>query len=323
MALLDIEHLSVRYPVRRGWLGRRAWVHAVDDVSFAIGAGETVGLVGESGCGKSSLARALLGLETACAGRIRFADADVTAARGPLRRRLLRGVQMVFQDPYGSLNPRRRIGSMLEEVLAVHSRLRGAARRERAVELLGLVGLEAEHLGRWPHQLSGGQRQRVGIARALAVEPRLLLADEPVSALDVSVQAQIINLLADLQEKLGLAYLFVAHDLAVVEHVRQRVLVMYLGRIVEAAPTAALFQTPAHPYTRALLAALPRLDAARRHVPAAPPGDLPSPLAPPPGCAFHPRCPLAQDICRRVRPELEPLAADRPGHFAACHLCRG
>lgn len=322
MPLLDVEHLSVRYPVRHGWLGRRQWVRAVDDVSFSVAAGETVGLVGESGCGKSTLARTLLAMERPHAGSVRFDGLDVTRPRAAALRRLRRGVQMVFQDPFGSLNPRLRIGSMLEEVLTVNTPLRGRARRERATALLELVGLGAEHLRRWPHQLSGGQRQRVGIARALAVEPRLLLADEPVSALDVSVQAQIINLLGELQRRLGLAYLFVAHDLAVVEHISHRVLVMYLGRVVESAPAAELFSAPAHPYTRALLAALPRLDPEAGRLPAAPPGDVPSPLHPPPGCPFHPRCPMAQALCRQARPELAPLAAGA-AHAAACHFCRG
>ncbi len=318
--LLEVEHLKTYYPVRSGWFGRRRWVRAVDDVSFTVAAGETVGLVGESGCGKSTIARTLLGLETPTYGAIRFDGHDVTRARGAGLRALRRGIQMVFQDPNSSLNPRLRIGTVLEEVLTVNTQLRGHARRERLQELLALVGLGAEHAARFPHQLSGGQRQRVGIARALAVAPRLILADEPVSALDVTVQAQIINLLRDLQRRLGLAYLFIAHDLAVVEHVSDRILVMYLGHVVESAPAAALFRAPQHPYTQALLQAVPTLETGR--VPAnVLTGDVPSPLAPPTGCAFHPRCPWVQERCRREAPGLE--AAGGAGHAAACFLAPG
>lgn len=318
--LLEVEHLKTYYPVRSGWFGRRRWVRAVDDVSFTVAAGETVGLVGESGCGKSTIARTLLGLETPTYGAIRFDGHDVTRARGAGLRALRRGIQMVFQDPNSSLNPRLRIGTVLEEVLTVNTRLRGGARRERLQELLALVGLGAEHAARFPHQLSGGQRQRVGIARALAVAPRLILADEPVSALDVSVQAQIINLLRDLQRRLGLAYLFIAHDLAVVEHVSDRILVMYLGHVVESAPAAALFRAPQHPYTQALLQAVPTLETGRSPANVLT-GDVPSPLAPPAGCAFHPRCPWVQERCRREAPALEP--AGGAGHAAACFFAPG
>ncbi len=260
MPLLEIDNLTVSFPVRRGLFGRTRHVHAVNGVSLTVAEGEAVGLVGESGCGKSTLARTLLGLETAASGAMRWQGEEVLQARGAALRRLRRGVQMVFQDPYGSLNPRHRIGTMLREVLrANHEALDATGRETRIGELLRRVGLGPEHADRFPHQLSGGQRQRVGIARALAVNPRLLLADEPVSALDVSVQAQIINLFAELRRELGLAYLFIAHDLAVVEHLCDRVLVMYLGRIVESGPAAALFRSPRHPYTRALLAAVPAL----------------------------------------------------------------
>lgn len=316
--LLEVEHLRTEYTVRRGLFGRPRRVHAVTDVSFQVAAGETVGLVGESGCGKSTIARTLLGLEQPSAGVIHLAGRDVTRPAGEDLRFLRRGVQMVFQDPYGSLNPRLRIGSVLEEVLQVNTSLRPLARRARALELLERVGLGGEHATRFPHQLSGGQRQRVGIARALAVEPKLILADEPVSALDVSVQAQMINLFRDLQAQLGLAYLFIAHDLAVVEYISDRVLVMYLGRIVEAATAARLFGAPRHPYTRALLAAIPDPSPAGQRTPPKPlAGDVPSPLAPPPGCAFHPRCPQAQEICRHECPVLLAEAAD-PTHQTAC-----
>lgn len=329
MPLLEVEHLTVSHPVRSGLFGRTRFVHAVQDVSFTVDAGETVGLVGESGCGKSTLARTLLHLNAPTAGSIRFAGEDVTRVQGGRLDALRRGVQMVFQDPYGSLNPHHRIGTMLAEVLRVHApELAGAAREERIAELLGLAGLGPEHARRFPHQLSGGQRQRVGIARALAVKPRLILADEPVSALDVSVQAQIINLFRELQAKLGLAYLFIAHDLAVVEHLSRRVLVMYLGRIVESGPAAALFREPGHPYTQALLAAVPRLpdDAPAANGAAEPAGGVvsepPSPLRPPAGCAFHPRCPRAREKCRQERPELRPCGRE-PGHLAACFFAPG
>lgn len=317
MPILEVEHVSVRYPAAAGLFGRRRWIRAVDDVSFTVAAGETVGLVGESGCGKSTLARALLRLEPVAGGCIRFAGSEVTHARGRQLQRLRRGLQMVFQDPYGSLNPRIRAGAVLVEVLKVNTELSAPARRQRVLELLELVGLGPEHMPRFPHQLSGGQRQRLGIARALAVGPKLILADEPVSSLDVSVQAQIINLFKDLQRKLNLAYLFIAHDLAVVEHLSGRVLVMYLGKVVESAPAEQLFRSPRHPYTRALLAAVPRLDADGKRVDSPPAGDVPSPLAPPSGCAFHPRCPLAQARCRRETPLLE-AAPTGPAHTAAC-----
>jgi len=326
MPLLEVAQLRTCYPVRTGLLGRVRLVRAVDGVSFSVAPGETLGLVGESGCGKSTLARTLLGLEPAAGGSIRFAGQDVTRARGPELRRLRRGMQMVFQDPFGSLNPCHRIGVMLDEVLRANSpELDRAGRRQRSDELLALVGLGVEHRERFPHQLSGGQRQRVGIARALAVAPKLLLADEPVSALDVSVQAQIIGLFQELQRRLGLACLFISHDLAVVEHLCRRVLVMYLGRIVEDAPAAELFRQPRHPYTRALLAAVPRLpdEAPPAAGAAGPPltGDLPSPLAPPPGCRFHPRCPGATERCRRESPALRPAAGGAGGgHAVACHF---
>jgi len=319
--LLEVDHLSVGFPVRAGLLGRKRTVKAVADVSLTVAAGETVGLVGESGCGKSTLIRALMQLETPAVGSsIRFNNEDMTRAEGDSLQRLRRGMQMVFQDPYSSLNPQLTAGTTLRETLRANFPRDAAWRRERVTALLELVGLAPELALRYPHELSGGQRQRLGIARALAVEPKLILADEPVSALDVSVQAQIINLLVELRTKLNLAYLFIAHDLAMVEHISQRVLVMYLGRIVEEAPARELYRNPQHPYTRALLAAVPVPEPGRRPA-ALSSGEMPSPLTPPAGCAFHPRCPLVQERCRRERPELEPVAGDQP-HCAACHFAQ-
>jgi oligopeptide transport system ATP-binding protein len=318
--LLEVRDLAKHFPVRRGAFGRvQGHVRAVDGVSFDLWRGETLGLVGESGCGKSTTGRAILRLVEPTAGTVRFDGQDVRALDRAGLRAMRRRAQIVFQDPVGSLNPRLSVGAMLEEALTVHD-LGGPNRRDRAVELLEQVGLSADHIDRYPHEFSGGQRQRLGIARALSVEPELLVLDEPVSALDVSVQAQVINLLADLQEKLGLTYLFIAHDLAVVEHVSDRVAVMYLGRIVEVADARALYATPRHPYTRALLSAVPRPDpvgrATRERIVLS--GDVPSPVDPPSGCAFHPRCPHpAKDArCRDVPPTLE---GDATGGAVACH----
>jgi len=322
MPLLEVDDLQVGFPLPRP----RPWaaaprLRAVAGLSLSLAAGETLGVVGESGCGKSTLLRALLGLETVDAGAIRFDGVDVTHARGATLRTLRRGVQMVFQDPYGSLNPRLRAGQVLEEALRANFKLTAAERVRRTAALLERVGLGPALKDRFPHELSGGQRQRLGIARALAVEPRLLLADEPVSALDVSVQAQIINLFAELRRDLNLACLFIAHDLAVVRHLCDRVAVMYLGRIVETGPAAAVYTCPMHPYTRALLAAAPEPVAGKRLARAPLAGEPPSPAAPPPGCPFHPRCPLAVSRCRQERPELLP-AVDDPTHQAACHVTR-
>ena len=314
MALLEVKHLTVDYPVRGAWFARRGKLRAVDDVSFAIGPGEIVGLVGESGCGKSTVARSLVRLETPTSGSITIAGRDIASLRGRALRRARKDFQMVFQDPYGSLNPRLTIRYALEEVLKLHTALNGAQRLERVAGLLAMVGLEPEQMNRYPHQFSGGQRQRIGIARALAAEPRLLIADEPVSALDVSVQAAIINLLREIREKTGTALLFIAHDLAVVEHISDRILVMYLGRVVESAPARELYRGARHPYTRALLSAVPTLAPERPgRIKLA--GDVPSPLNPPSGCAFHPRCPFARERCRRERPALTETA---PGHRTAC-----
>jgi oligopeptide/dipeptide ABC transporter ATP-binding protein len=316
--LLEVEHLRVLYSVRRGIFGRSSGqVRAVDDVTLWLGEGETLGIVGESGCGKTTLIRALARLLDATSGSVRFGGVDVTkASRGQLSQ-VRRELQMVFQDPHSSLNPRKRV----KQILATPLRRRGAAGdqlRERARELLEQVGLEAEHLGRFPHEFSGGQRQRIGIARALAMSPRVILLDEPVSALDVSVQAQVINLLADLQSNLGLSYVFVAHDLAVVRHVSDRIAVMYLGKIVESSPCEELYSKPIHPYTAALLASVPVPDPrqSRRRERAVLGGEPPSPAAPPAGCRFHTRCPYASELCRAVEP---PLVEYQGGHLAACH----
>lgn len=303
MPLLEVNHLKLYYPVNRGWFRKKEFVRAVDDVSFQLEAGETVGLVGESGCGKSSLGRTLVRLETPTAGEIVLNGKNILELKGAALRRERRKFQMIFQDPYGSLNPRLTVLQALDEVLRLHSSRSAAERKARALELLGLVGLEKELLYRYPHQFSGGQRQRIGIARALAAEPELIVADEPVSALDVSVQAQIINLLEDIQRKTGTAFLFIAHDLAVVEHISRRILVMYLGRIVESGPAREVCGSPRHPYTRALLSAVPQIgsDGKKRIILE---GDVPSPLNPPSGCHFHPRCPLAQERCRCESPSL-------------------
>ena len=315
---MEVAGLDKHYPIRRGLFGRATGaVRAVDGVGFHLGRGETLALVGESGCGKSTTARLVLRLIQPSAGTIRFEGTDITGLRGEPLRRLRRRMQMVFQDPFASLNPRMTVGAILEEPLLVHGVGGTAAeRRDRVAELLGAVGLAPHHAARHPHEFSGGQRQRVGIARALAVEPALVVLDEPVSALDVSVQAQVVNLLADLKARLGLSYLFIAHDLAVVKHVADRVAVMYLGRIVETAPKAVLFSDPRHPYTRALLSAVPRPDP--HHKPARDPaqGEAPSPANIPPGCRFHTRCPHAIARCRTEDPMLRPIT---PGQLAACH----
>ena len=316
--LLEVENLSRHYAVRRGLIlpRRVGTVRAVDGVSFTLARGETLALVGESGCGKSTTARLVLRLVEPTTGTVRFQGEDITDLQGEPLRKLRRRMQIVFQDPFASLNPRMTVGAILEEPLIVHGLGDAAHRRARVEELLGLVGLASFHAQRYPHEFSGGQRQRIGIARALAVEPALIVCDEPVSALDVSIQAQVVNLLEDLQRRLGLSYLFIAHDLAVVKHVADRVAVMYLGQIVEIAPKDALFAAPRHPYTRTLLAAIPRPDPHReRHDPVAG-GDMPSPMAPPDGCRFHTRCPFVVERCKREVPALRPWAA---GHLTACH----
>ncbi len=317
-ALLEVENLAKHYEVKRGLLfGRHVGsVRAVDGVSFSLGHGETLALVGESGCGKSTTARLVLRLIEPTAGTVRFEGTDITQMRGEPMRKLRRRMQIVFQDPFASLNPRMTVGDILEEPLLVHGIGDKASRRARVNQLLGLVGLASYHVQRYPHEFSGGQRQRIGIARALAVEPALVVCDEPVSALDVSIQAQVVNLLKDLQARLGLSYLFIAHDLAVVKHMADRVAVMYLGRIVEVAGKEALFANPRHPYTRTLLSAIPRPDPHRDTARQIPGGDVPSPMNPPPGCHFHTRCPFADARCKAEVPVLRVLAS---GHQAACH----
>ncbi len=319
MSLLDVQNLKVYFPVSRGPLRRaREHLKAVDEVSLSIEPGETLGLVGESGCGKTTLGRAILRLVQPTAGRILFEGEDLSRINGAALRARRRKLQIIFQDPYSSLNPRMRVGHIIGEALDIHRLAPDrAARQKRIRELLAAVGLEAAHADRYPHEFSGGQRQRIGIARALAVEPKLIVCDEPVSALDVSVQAQVVNLLRDLRQQRGIAYLFIAHDLAVVEHISHRVAVMYLGRIVELAGAKTLVREPMHPYTQALISAVPVIDpdAKRRRIVL--PGDVPSPVHPPPGCPFHPRCPLAEDRCRTEAPAWRQV---RPGHWAACHL---
>ena len=302
MALLEVKDLTVCYKVRTHAFAPRRTLYAVNGVSFEIEAGETLGLVGESGCGKSTIGRTLVRLETPASGSIKLNGVELSHLSGRALRAARGDIQMVFQDPYGSLNPRLTIFAALDEVLELRMGGDRKARRERAEKLLERVGLRADALDRYPHQFSGGQRQRIGIARALAGDPRIIVADEPVSALDVSVQASIVNLLRDIQNEEGMSFLFIAHDLAVVEHISRRIMVMYLGRIVEIAPAHELVASARHPYTRALLSAVPTLDGrgAKRLLLS---GDVPSPLDPPPGCPFHPRCPRALERCSRERPQ--------------------
>jgi oligopeptide transport system ATP-binding protein len=316
--LLDVRDLVKHFPIRRGALGREVGrVRAVDGVSFSIQPGEVLGLVGESGCGKTTTGRCVLRLIEPSSGEIRFDGRDITKLPKREMRALRREMQIVFQDPYSSLNPRLTVGSMLREAITIHKLAEGAAVGARVAELLTLVGLSPDHARRYPHEFSGGQRQRIGMARALAVRPRLIVADEPVSALDVSIQAQIINLLRDLQRRMNLTYLFVAHDLSVVEHISDRVAVMYLGRIVEQSPSADLYRAPAHPYTQSLWSAIPIPDPKRRSRRIVLKGDVPSPAHPPSGCRFHPRCFMAQAVCAEKDPVLREV---RPGHWAACHF---
>jgi oligopeptide/dipeptide ABC transporter ATP-binding protein len=334
--LVRVENVVKYFPVKAGGFIRHTvgHVHAVDDVSLVVERGKTLGLVGETGSGKSTLARCVAGLIPVTRGKVILNGTEITKLSRSAMRPLRREVQMIFQDPYSSLNPRRRVGAIIGDPFAIHGTATGAERKRQVQELMERVGLNPEHFNRFPSEFSGGQRQRIGVARALALRPKLIICDEPVSALDVSIQAQILNLLSDLQQEYGLSYLFIAHDLEVVRHVSDKVAVMYLGRIGEAAPAEDLYDKPRHPYTAALLSAAPAADpdsaAARQRIILA--GDVPSPIDPPAGCRFHPRCPKAQEICGRVEPPLvrepgteteETSAPDVPGgwaHVTACHF---
>jgi oligopeptide transport system ATP-binding protein len=318
--LLDIRGLKMYFPVTAGIIfqHRIADVKAIDGISFFIRRGETLGLVGESGCGKSTTGRCILQLYRPTSGQVFFGGRDLTKVKGGELRSFRRKMQMIFQDPYASLNPRMSVGSIIGEPLAIHSLARGRARKERVAELMRIVGLNPFYANRYPHEFSGGQRQRIGVARALAVEPDFIVCDEPISALDVSIQAQIINLLMELQRQFGLTYLFIAHDLSVVRHISDRVAVMYLGKLMELSNRQELYDNPLHPYTKALLSAVPipdpQVEATRERIILT--GDVPSPLRPPPGCVFHTRCPIAIEECRLQIPEWREVSQD---HWVACH----
>ena len=316
--LLDVQNLYKYFPVRGGVLKRvQAYVQAVDDVSFSVRKGETLGLVGESGCGKTTVGRTILRLIPPTKGKVYFQGRDLFSLRGNDLKRVRRDLQIIFQDPYGSLDPRMPVGESIAEGLEAHNIGNRRERREIVVDFLRKVGLEDYHARRYPHEFSGGQRQRIGIARALALRPQLLVCDEPVSALDVSIQSQVLNILNDLQKEFGLTYIFIAHNLSVVEHISDRVAVMYLGKVVELAQRDELFRSPKHPYTKALMSAIPRPNPTVRRERIILQGDVPSPLNPPSGCRFHPRCWMARDICKQVVPPLEEKA---PNHWSACHF---
>jgi oligopeptide/dipeptide ABC transporter ATP-binding protein len=316
--LLTVKHLKKYYPITGGVFGKEVGVvKAVDDVSFSVKRGETLGLVGESGCGKSTTGRSILRLIEPTAGEVLFEGKSVTSLKKEELRRMRRDMQIVFQDPFASLNPRHNVARILEEPLVVHGIGTPAERKKKVDQMLEVVGLSSYHGQRYPHQFSGGQRQRIGIARALMLNPKLIVADEPVSALDVSIQSQVLNLMQDLQREFGLTYLFIAHDLSVVRHISDRVGVMYLGRLVELTTSETLYEKPLHPYTQALLSAVPTPDPDAKRERIILQGDVPSPANPPSGCAFHTRCPHVKDICRSVRPEFRDLGE---GHFVACHL---
>ena len=322
--LVRVENMVKHFPVRTSGLVRRTvgQVQAVDDVSLSIPRGQTLGLVGETGSGKSTLARCVAGLIPVTSGRVIFDGRDITNLSRGAMRPVRREIQMIFQDPYSSLNPRRRVGAIIGDPFAIHKTATGSERRRQVQELMERVGLNPEHYNRFPAEFSGGQRQRIGVARALALKPKLIICDEPVSALDVSIQAQVLNLLSDLQRDYGLTYLFIAHDLEVVRHVSDSVAVMYLGRIGESGPIESVYGSPRHPYTAALLSAAPAADpdaaAARHRIILT--GDVPSPIDPPSGCRFHPRCPKAEAVCSQQEPELETKAGDPVTHLTACHF---
>ncbi|HEX2915535.1 MAG TPA: dipeptide ABC transporter ATP-binding protein [Chloroflexia bacterium] len=317
---MEINDLQMHFPITEGIIFQHkvGAVKAVDGLNFTIKKGETLGMVGESGCGKSTTGRAILQLYRPTGGQVIYKGQDLTKLSGEEMRKMRRKIQIIFQDPYASLNPRMTVGNIIGEPLEVHGLAKGKAKQDRVRELLRTVGLNPNYINRYPHEFSGGQRQRIGIARALAVEPEFIVADEPVSALDVSIQAQVVNLLEDLQDKFGLTYLFIAHDLSVVRHISDRIAVMYLGKMVELADRNDLYEKPMHPYTKALLSAIPvpdpLLEEKRKRIILE--GDVPSPINPPSGCHFRTRCPLAQEICK----EEPPFVEHRPGHFAACHF---
>jgi dipeptide transport system ATP-binding protein len=313
--LLEARNLVKHYPVSQGWFKPKALARALDGVSFTLSAGKTLAVVGESGCGKSTLARQIVMIEKPSAGELWMAGANVAQADKAALKRMRPLVQMVFQNPYASLNPRKKVGAMLEEPLVINTELSKSQRAEKALSIMAKVGLRPEHYGRYPHMFSGGQRQRIAIARALMLDPQVIVADEPVSALDVSIQAQVLNLMMDLQQNSGVAYLFISHNLSVVEHIADDVLVMYLGKAVEHGTKQQVFSKPLHPYTKALLASTPRIDPTQRQQKMMLPGELPSPLAPPPGCAFNNRCPYAVERCRHEVPVLQAFE----GRMVACH----
>jgi dipeptide transport system ATP-binding protein len=315
VALLEVKNLVKHYPVSQGWFRPKAMARALDGVSFALMPGRTLAVVGESGCGKSTLARQVTMIETPTTGELWMNGVNLTQAGKPALKRVRPQMQMVFQNPYASLNPRKKVGAMLEEPLAINTGLSRAGRAEQARAMMARVGLRPEHYGRYPHMFSGGQRQRIAIARALMLQPKVIVADEPVSALDVSIQAQVLNLLMDVQQATGVSYLFISHNLAVVEHIADDVLVMYLGKMVEHGSRDQVFGQPLHPYTRALFASTPRIDPAQRQQKIMLRGELPSPLAPPPGCAFNTRCPHATAYCRQQVPSSRLFE----GRMVACH----